>query len=174
MTRTVGTSDQVIEAFIAGRHLRTAAASVPGGCRVTSGGVVLFSYRTAVAWRREDGVVEITTRKYSVTTSRMLRALESTLRGAGYRPVAVVAGTNAAAVPGRWGGFGPAWHATGYETPAVTEWRYMDRPERDAWDDAVWAAQRADDERRFAKREAREARRRMSGVVGAEPERMAL
>lgn len=154
--------------------MRTATAPVPGGHRVNSGGVVLFSYRTAVAWRREDGIVEITTRKYSVTTSRMLRGLEGALRTAGYRPVAVVVGMYVVAVPGRWGGFGPAWHPTGYETPAVTEWKYMDRPERDAWDaadDARWDAERA---AYTARREAREARRRMSGVVGAEPERMAL
>lgn len=114
MTRTVGTTAEVVRAFSEGRALRTATAPVPGGCRVTSepqpdGTTALYSYRTIVAIRLPDGRIAVTPRRYSVTTSRLMgRVARGTPTG---QTVTV-----ATAVPGRWGGFGPAWHPTGTES----------------------------------------------------------
>lgn len=113
--RNVGTTAQVIDAFLQGKELRTRQAPVPGGYRVNSvpdadGTVSLYSYRTVVAVRLASGEVAITPRKYSRTTSKLLGMLRRQLGAATGDVVGV-----RAAVPGRWGGFGPAWHSTGYE-----------------------------------------------------------
>ena len=127
MTVTVGTASEVIDAFLDGRPLRTGAASVPGGCRVSATALgELYSYRTVVALRLEakDGQAmrfAVTTKKYSVTTSKLLGHVQSALYRAGYREVPPLT-TIHAAVPGRWGGFGPAWHATGWENVPAVVW----------------------------------------------------
>ena len=59
--------------------------------------------------------IALTRRRYSVTTSKLMGHLRGALHTAGYAldttadPVTI-----RAAVPGRWGGYGPAWHATGW------------------------------------------------------------
>jgi len=115
MTKQVGTTEDVLRAFLAGQDMRTTKAQVPGGARVTSevfeGGITkLYSYRTVVAVNMGDNKVAVTTHKYSVTTSKLVNALKRSLQPS-------VIGTTPfdTAVPGRWGGFGPAWHPTGVE-----------------------------------------------------------
>jgi hypothetical protein len=123
----VGTTDEVIRAFIEGRSMHTAKAPVPGGYRVDSvpdvdnpGEYDLYSYRTIVAHRFADDChgqarIALTTRKYSVTTSKLMGHVRAALVAEGYRPTGEVVMIEAA-VPGRWGGFGLPWHATGRET----------------------------------------------------------
>lgn len=115
MSKNVGTTDEVLQAFLTGHDMRTARAPVPGGARVTSevfeGDITkLYSYRTLVAVNMGDGKVAVTTSNYSVTTSRLVNALKRRLQ-----PSVVGNKDYATAVPGRWGGFGPAWHPTGVE-----------------------------------------------------------
>ena len=127
MTVTVGTASEVIDAFLSGEPLRTARAAVPGSCRVNAQATgELYSYRTVVATRIEAAGGKalrfaITTRKYSVTTSKLLGQLERALWASGYRPTAELT-TIHAAVLGRWGGYGPAWHATGWEDVPAVVW----------------------------------------------------
>lgn len=114
--------DSVIVRFIHGHDGGTAAADVPGGRRVESKRTVfdnrthdLYSYRTVQAVRLNDGRIAVTTKKYSRTTTKMVNRLLTRLAIAGYE----ITGTTIdvqAAVPGRWNGFGLAWHPTGYET----------------------------------------------------------
>lgn len=78
-----------------------------------AGATDLFSYQTVIARRHKNGDVSVTPRKYSTTTSkaqgRLMRRLLETHEPSGEsRKVR-------AKVPGRWGGFGPAWHPTGWE-----------------------------------------------------------
>ena len=131
MTRNVGTAPKVVEAFINASLYpnRTASAPVPGGCRVSvewqtfePGMAALRSYRTIVAVRLAGrDAVAITPRKYSPTTSKMVGALRRSLAAQGYRQTEETVTVNAA-VPGRWGGFGPAWHATGWEALPFAIW----------------------------------------------------
>jgi hypothetical protein len=143
MTRKVGTTDEVLAAFIDGREMRTGRASVPGGNRLSAEtdynrpGLFLFSYRTEIALRLEDGCIAVTPKKYSRTTAKQLYALIGELQYHGYdvarywdimremaansrrkNPREVDLGETVsvrANVPGRWGGYGPAWHPTGYD-----------------------------------------------------------
>ena len=152
---TVGTTYEVLESYVnGGRVTRTATAQVPGGCRVSIEGDTLYSYRTAQAVRLDEHRIAVTLKRYSVTTSKLIRHLEGALFRAGYRPT-VAADTIHAAVPGRWGGFGPAWHATGWENvPAVV---YEDTFEaRIAYRDVI-ARQDAERDAKAARKAARRA-----------------
>lgn len=143
MARSVGTASEVVEAFIDAATLypnRTPSAPVPGGCRVSmeqdANGLNLYSYRTIVARRLYAiDAVAITPRKYSVTTSKMMGRLTRSLAAQGYRPTDETVIVNAA-VPGRWGGFGPAWHATGWEALPFVVWT---RPSASEEREARWA-----------------------------------
>ena len=127
MTKHVGTTDEVIDAFLAGEALRTGLAPVPGGCRSYADEAGnLFSYRTIVAVRKpaERGFAmyfALTPRKYTVTTSKLVGQVARRLRRAGYHATEQHV-TVSTAVPGRWGGFGPAWHSTGYESLPFVIW----------------------------------------------------
>lgn len=160
---TVGTTSEVLESFVAEQGIganrphgvtRTASAPVPGGCRVSIEGPNLYSYRTVQAVRLSGERVAVWPGSgLTVTTSKLLSHLRGALYHAGYRPTAErydVTWT----VPGRWGGFGPAWHATGYEVTPFEVWE--DSPEaRVAYDQRM-----ADDaEQRAAKAAAKAARR---------------
>ena len=105
-------NDELVEAFIDGEDAQANSAHADADG-------TLYSYRTAVAIRRPDGTFAVTQAKYSQTTSCLVGKLTRALYRAGYREVPPLT-TIHAAVPGRWGGFGPAWHATGWEdVPAV-------------------------------------------------------
>lgn len=144
--RTIGTASEVVDAFVEGRELRTALDQVPGGRRVRSekieGRMVLLSYRTEVAFRSSPSTiranieaqrigvigargpaeyVDVTTRKYSTTTSRLLGRLRQALMAAGYRPTGNYA-QHETEVPGRWGGFGPAWAPSNRQVTEFEEW----------------------------------------------------
>lgn len=127
-TRTVGAATEVVENFTtghlvagyAGHVTRTPSAPVPGGCRVSldtqlDGTVALYSYRTIVAIRTPDGAFAITPASYGPSTGKLLGRVRRAILARSFKvdggtiPVTV-------AVPGRWGGFGPAWHPTGRET----------------------------------------------------------
>jgi hypothetical protein len=120
------TTDQVLGRFEIGYEGGTAAAQVPGGRRLEAvkdpgtGDLLLYSYRTIVAARRRDtGRIAVTPRRYSVTTSKVMGKLGRLLAARDY----ITTGEQqpiSAAVPGRWGGFGPAWHATGVELVPFT------------------------------------------------------
>lgn len=124
----------VVRAFVDGREAGTVRAPVPGGRRVDAahtygpgGALHLYSYATIVAARRprpHDGVVEIavTTRRYSVTTSKLMGRLRVALAAAGYEPTSDTALVSAK-VPGRWGGFGPAWAPSSHEDLMFQVWR---------------------------------------------------
>ena len=138
MTRHVGTTDEVVTAFVNDRTLRTVSAQVPGGYRVRSedgdlsampNGVTrrLYSYRTAIAERRKGGTFAVGLREYTAATSQLQSNLRGTLSRAGYRPTrvgdaALIITTIHAAVPGRYGGFGIPWHATGWEDVPAEVW----------------------------------------------------
>ena len=127
MKRT-GNSAQVIEAFEKGEALRTPKAPVPGGSRVAatfsepgSRQGVLYSYRTEVAYRNDDRIL-VTTKRYSVTTSKMLGHLRGYLVRKGWFVTDEVEFAQAF-VPGRWGGFGPAWATSPIETLPFKVWK---------------------------------------------------
>ncbi len=126
--RTVGTAAEVVRTFtqehlIAGGSptvTRTCVAAVPGGRRVRietlpDGTRALYSYRTIVAIREPGGAYALTPRRYGPSTDKLLGRVRTAIErqaftvDGGTMPVTV-------AVPGRWGGFGPAWHPTGTET----------------------------------------------------------
>ena len=128
MARNVGTAPEVVGAFVDAALYpnRTATAPVPGGCRVSvnheTGRMALRSYRTIVAVRLiTRDAVAVTPQRYTVTTSKMLGRLTRSLHAQGYRPTSETLIVDAA-VPGRWGGFGPAWHATGHEALPFVVW----------------------------------------------------
>jgi len=140
MARNVGTAPEVVEAFIDAALYpnRTASAPVPGGCRVhvmaDSEGLALRSYLTTVAVRIAGrDAVALTPRRYSVTTSKLMSQLRGELARQGYRETAETVTVNAR-VPGRWGGYGPAWHATGWEALPFAVWTRPDWRERTASD----------------------------------------
>jgi hypothetical protein len=116
---------EVIDRFVAGQVGGTAAAHVPGGLRLRSerrlAGMTLISYATEVAVRG-DGFVAVTPKRYSPSTSKAMSRLAGALNAAGYRETTEVTPVMAK-VPGRWGGFGPAWHPTGQEMLPFTIWR---------------------------------------------------
>lgn len=129
--QTIGTADEVLRAFVAGEALRTRAARVPGGRRVSvdrepDGSLSLYSYRTIVARRLPDGRIAVTPRRYSVTTSKLLGKLTRLVRGdwssastaiaEAYNDPELTLIEVTVAVPGRWGGYGLPWHPTGRET----------------------------------------------------------
>lgn len=126
MTRTVDTADAVVAAFVAGDAFPARTPTVNAGgarSRVSQDAGRLYSYRTAVAHRdRTDAgtAFRLTAARYSVTTDRLMRTLAGTLRRAGYAPAGPAPEGFVAAVPGRWGGAGPAWASDPYPTvPAV-------------------------------------------------------
>lgn len=102
-------------------NFHTVKAPVPGGRRVSASAEYLWSYNTVVAARLGPDTIAITTRKYSVTTSKLLGKVRSALTQAGYRETDLTQVVDAS-VPGRWGGFGPAWHATGVEHLPFVVW----------------------------------------------------
>jgi hypothetical protein len=117
--KLVGSTDQVLSAFLAGESPRqTAAAPVPGGRRLQwrelgGGARELVSYRSVIAEAR-NGHVYVVTRTFSHSSVNVLHRLLRLLALEGYVPKES-ATVIRSAVPGRWGGYGPAWHATGYE-----------------------------------------------------------
>ena len=124
----VASAPEVVDAFLdaAVYPNRTRTAQVPGGCRVsvedTVRGLELSSYRTVVAIRlRGRDAVAVTTRRYSVTTSKLIGRIVRDLISRGYQCAPEVL-TIATAVPGRWNGFGPAWHATGMDSTPFSIW----------------------------------------------------
>lgn len=138
MSRTYGyTASQVVDRFLAGKPGGTAAAPVPGGRRVESmpephrPGTALYSYRTIVAVREEQGdqvIYALTPRKYGPSTSKLMGRVRAALYSAGYYPQVEQDGSPITqgvytAVPGRWGGFGPAWAPHPFETLPFQVWK---------------------------------------------------
>lgn len=123
MARTTGTAREVVQAFMQGESLRTRAAHVPGGRRVTALAGKLYSYNTLVA-ARVEAQAAVTTRRYSVTTAKLLSRVRSALRQQGYEETVVTVQVEVNN-PGRWGGFGPAW-GPDYSTVPFVLWT---RPE---------------------------------------------
>lgn len=124
----VASAPAVVNAFLNAETgpRRTPLTDVPGGCRVsvedTVRGLELSSYRTVVAIRlRGRDAVAVTTRRYSVTTSKLVGRIVRDLISRGYQCAPEVL-TIATMVPGRWGGYGPAWHATGTDSTPFTVW----------------------------------------------------
>lgn len=111
---------EVAEAFVEGRDAKS-PGKCPGGAYVTSEGDFFYSYCTEVGARLRGGSFAVTTKKYSVSTSNHVRKLEDALRASGYSPEDLTVDIETK-VPGRWGGYGPAWHPTGYETYPFTVW----------------------------------------------------
>lgn len=120
-------SAAVVRAFVDGREAGTSRAPVPGGRRVEAarnvgGRLDLFSYATVVAVRGSDDTVALTPRKYSPSTSKLMSKVRATLLDAGYGPTLDTALVSAK-VPGRWGGFGPAWAPSSHEDLLFQVWR---------------------------------------------------
>jgi len=111
---------EVADAFVSGRSAK-APGRCPGGAYVTSDGDFFYSYNTEIGVRLRGGSFAVTTHKYSVSTTNHTRRLEDALRSAGYVPDDMLIDIETK-VPGRWGGFGPAWHPTGYETYPFIVW----------------------------------------------------
>lgn len=114
--------DDVLSAFLRGEPARSRATHVPGGRRQRvavshgeEGAHDLWSYNTIVARRHKGGDISVTPRRYSVTTSKMMGRLQRMMEGEGYSPSGESRTVRGVNVPGRWGGWGPAWHATGFE-----------------------------------------------------------
>lgn len=125
MTRTVGTAHDVVTAFVDGRSMRTSSAPVPGGRRIdtahTPEGLALYSYRTIVAIRLNDGRIAITPRRYSVTTSKLMGRIVGAMARSGYQATDDIVPI-LTAIPGRWGGYGPAWASSSHETLPFRVW----------------------------------------------------
>ena len=130
------TTDRVLGRFEIGYEGGTSAAGVPGGRRLEAvrdpdtRDLLLYSYRTIVAARRQvvsdDGLSEtikiaVTPRRYSVATSKVMGKLNRLLVARGYG-LTLEEQVVSTAVPGRWGGYGPAWHATGTELLPFSVW----------------------------------------------------
>lgn len=135
--KTVDNTAGTIARFRIGHVGRTRAEKVPGGRRLTSALAVggqaqgrthdLISYRTEVATRFVDPITglvgfALTPRKYSPTTSKVMSQLRRMLTAAGFEPTGETMSVQTT-VPGRWGGYGPAWHATGFEVLPFEVWR---------------------------------------------------
>ena len=163
MTRKVGTTAEVIAAFVAGDNFPSRTATVNAGgarSRLSQDAGRLYSYRTAVAHRdRGTGLADwpkgptfrLTAERYSVTTSRQMRALRAR------SPRRVRAGrTGSGRVrggrPGPVERSGPAWAADPYPTVPAVLWTWADDPRAVAWAEHCDAILEAD-------RAAREARR---------------
>ena len=126
--KNVASAPEVVDAFLDAAMYpnRTRSAQVPGGCRVsveeTVRGLELSNYRTVVAvCLHGRDAVAITTRKYSPTTSKLVGRIARELAARGYAPQPETL-TVATVVPGRWGGFGPAWHSTGWDSTPFVVW----------------------------------------------------
>lgn len=155
MTRNVGTKVEVLQSFTRwndGGITRTASAPVPGGCRLSierdgNGVVSLYSYNTAIAERHPDGTYLVGTRRWTVTTGRVLSDLARALRAAGMAPIRpgaeLTIPTIRARVPGRHGGYGIPWHATGWENVPAVVYVPADDPRAVAWAIAVRVAEDA-------------------------------
>jgi hypothetical protein len=119
------TSEAVVDQWQLGRSAGTSAAKVPGGRRVEAirekAGTSLYSYRTIVAVNNADGTVAVTPRRYSVTTSKLMGKVQRLLLARGYRPTERTQDVWTA-VPGRWGGYGPAWAASSHEALPFVVW----------------------------------------------------
>lgn len=187
MTRTVADTDAVVRAFVAGDTLPSRTATVNAGgarSRVSQDAGRLYSYRTAVAHRDPTPTdvetartrpirptFRVTTSRYSVTTDRLMRDLAAALRSAGYAPAGPAETGIVAAVPGRWGGAGPAWASDPYPTVPCVLWTDAADPRAIAWAehcDAIMAADAADRaERAERRRLARE--RKAAGLRPSDP-----
>jgi hypothetical protein len=125
------TSEAVVGRWLIGAEGGTAADKVPGGRRVWSpgpkhepnGGNVLYSYRTIVAVRNRDGSVALTPKRYSTTTSKLMGKVRRLLVARGYEMSRVERQSVHTAVPGQYGGFGPAWAPSSHETLPFVVWR---------------------------------------------------
>jgi hypothetical protein len=121
------TRNQVIGRWSIGYEAGTASARVPGGRRLEAirdpgtGDLLLYSYRTVVASLRRDGAFALTTKTYSRSTSALMSEVRRLLTARGFVKTVEVQNVSTA-VPGRWGGFGPAWHATGVDLIPFEVW----------------------------------------------------
>lgn len=113
-----GTQNDVLSAFLRGEHAQSRATHVPGGRRQQSvastdeeGATDLLSYRTVVARRHKEGDISITSRRYSVTTSKMMGRLQGMMTRAGYEPSGETRTVRAQNM-GRWGGAGLPWSSS--------------------------------------------------------------
>lgn len=130
MTQRMGLpATEVIDRFVAGEVGGTKSTAVPGGRRLTSvqavAGLTLRSYATEVAVRgtiNGEVIVAVTPKRYSVSTSKALGRLRRALAAAGWRETSDVTPVMAK-VPGRWGGYGPAWAPSSHEMVPFTVWR---------------------------------------------------
>lgn len=127
--RRTGTNEDVMESFLEGKPAKSRAAHVPGGRRMRSEGTIeeagatnLFSYQTVIARRHKEGDISVTPRRYSTTTSKAQGKLQRRMIERGYEPSGESRKVRAK-VPGRWGGFGPAWHETGWEDLPFVHYR---------------------------------------------------
>ena len=131
MKRYGYTAAQVIDRWSMGQEAGTSRAPVPGGRRLdaerdpVTGDMLLYSYRTIVAVRRqviaEDGLSErivfaLTTKRYSVSTSKVMGQIRRMLYARGFSTHGQGLQAVWTAIPGRWGGFGPAWAASSHES----------------------------------------------------------
>ena len=116
----MATIRSVADAFVAGKpgYVR---GDCPGGAYVTSDVDFFYSYRTEIGARLPVGLFAVTTHEYSISTTNHTRKLEQALRDAGYSPGELTVDIETR-VPGRHGGYGSAWHPTGFATYPFTVW----------------------------------------------------
>lgn len=74
----MATINEVAQHFVKGEAISSRGSSL--NVHNVEGGVVAVSYATPVAWRKADGTVEVTTKKYSSTTSRHVSAIKEAAR----------------------------------------------------------------------------------------------
>jgi hypothetical protein len=115
------TIQAVVDAFVNGQK-GAVYGQVPCGTYVRSTGSKLNSYCTQIAGRVDENIIIVTTKKYSVSTSSHTNKLKRTLSARGFVPTERFVPVEVK-VPGRWGGFGPAWAPSEYEEVQFEIWR---------------------------------------------------
>lgn len=70
----MATINDVAQSFVKGKAISSRGSSL--NAHTIERGVVAVSYATPVAWRSEDGTVEVTTKKYSMSTARHVNAIK--------------------------------------------------------------------------------------------------
>jgi len=112
----------VVEAFLNGQK-GAVYGPVPCGVYVRSTGKSLYSYCTVIALSEPFlKSVYVTTKKYSVSSTSHTNKLKRELEAQGYVPTERYIQVDAK-VPGRWGGHGPAWASSDYESVSFELWR---------------------------------------------------